>query len=466
MIATLKRAQTAINTLTAHAMMAVPPIAFQAGREFSAACAATIARLGSLFPLAETVTVLNKLPIVPQVVLDAIAELDKAVTALPDPTKQDAARDWLTLAEERLEVWRGAKRKQRTAEEQAKKARLVSDTYTKTCDTVLTGIYAAVQSDFSSLYRLANRDDEDNFKAHLIPSMGKLGFDVDFYGRGFFPPGAYHSEGHQDSMGLCLYLALMRHLLGAGFTFAVLDDVLMSVDAGHRREVCSLLKAEFPDTQFIMTTHDPIWLRHMKTEKLIESRSAVQFRCWDVDRGPSQWEDRDVWTEINDDLGKDDVRAAASLLRHYLEHVSAELCHRLRAPVEYRGDAKYQLGELFPAAIGQMRKLYKKGKDVASSWGQKETVELLADRESEFAKYVETTSAEQWQVNAAIHYNSWDNLCSRDFTPVVKSYRDLLQAFTCPKCGEYFRVSPDRETQESLRCECGTTNVNLKKKEA
>jgi chromosome segregation ATPase len=57
-------------------------------------------------------------------------------------------------------------------------------------------------------------------------------------------------------MGVCLCLALMNHLLGENFTFAVLDDVLMSVDRGHRREVCSLLKTHFPHTQFIVTTHD------------------------------------------------------------------------------------------------------------------------------------------------------------------------------------------------------------------
>ena len=73
-------------------------------------------------------------------------------------------------------------------------------------------------------------------------------------------------------MGLCLYLALMRHLQKDGFTFAVLDDVLMSVDTGHRREVCALFKKEFPNTQFILTTHDPIWLRHMKSEGLIVGR--------------------------------------------------------------------------------------------------------------------------------------------------------------------------------------------------
>ena len=100
----------------------------------------------------------------------------------------------------------------------------------------------------------------------------------------------------------------------------MLDDVLMSVDAGHRRDVCTLLKREFPNTQFIMTTHDPIWLRHMRTEGLIGGRSAVQFKGWSVDHGPTRWDDRDVWTEIDDYLTKNDVRAAAALLRHYLEY--------------------------------------------------------------------------------------------------------------------------------------------------
>ena len=47
-------------------------------------------------------------------------------------------------------------------------------------------------------------------------------------------------------MGPCLYLALMKQTFGKDFTLCVLDDVLMSVDAGHRREISRLLKAEFP----------------------------------------------------------------------------------------------------------------------------------------------------------------------------------------------------------------------------
>ena len=39
-------------------------------------------------------------------------------------------------------------------------------------------------------------------------------------------------------MGICLYLALIRQLLGSDFRLAVLDDVVMSVDSSHRRQFC------------------------------------------------------------------------------------------------------------------------------------------------------------------------------------------------------------------------------------
>ncbi len=464
LIAALRKVQLAINTLVRYAALAKTPVAMQEASDYSSTCKSAGERLATVLPLAETITVLSNVPIVPQAVLDAVGEFEKTVGILPEPTKQDAARDWLTVAQERLEVWRDAMRKQKAAKEQAQSARQVSDIYTATSDTVLTGIYADVEKDFASLYGFVNRDDEDKFQAKLIPSMGKLGFDVDFYGRGFFPPGAYHSEGHQDGMGLCLYLALMRHLQGGGFTLAVLDDVLMSVDSGHRREVCALLKREFPNTQFIMTTHDPIWLRHMRTEGLLGERSSVEFRTWSVDLGPTRWDDRDVWTEINDHLEENDVRAAAALLRHYLEYASTELCHRLRAPVAFRGDARYQLGELMLAAIARMQKLHKSAKDAANSWNQREIVDQVAARASAFALLAEASNAEQWQLNIAVHYNNWDNLTKEDFAPVAKAFRDLLGGFSCSDCSEYVRVLPDRETPESVRCECGKTDMNLRKK--
>jgi recombinational DNA repair ATPase RecF len=464
LMATVRNVRAAIDSLVRFGELATPPIDMQAAGNFSAGCEKNVKVLTAFLPLSDTISALASISAVPPSVFSTVDQFETLVASLPEPSKQDAARDWLVVAQERLEVWRRSKRMRDVATAQAKQARQASDIYAETSDTVLGGIYAAVEKDFAALYRLVNRDDEGKFEAKLVPSMGKLGFDVDFYGRGFFPPGAYHSEGHQDGMGLCLYLALMRHLQGSDFTLAVLDDVLMSIDASHRREVCALLKKEFPHTQFIMTTHDPIWLRHMKTEGLIGAQSAVQFRSWDIDHGPTQWDERDVWREIDDHLKANDVRAAAGLLRHYLEYASAELCHRLCAQVGFRGDAQYQLGELLPSAVSRMRRLYANAKRAANSWNQKDVMAEIAVRESHFAVLAETSNAEQWQVNAAVHYNSWANLDRAEFSPVVTAFQDLLRGFTCPDCAGYLRVSPERGTPESVRCDCGKTTVNLRER--
>jgi hypothetical protein len=89
------------------------------------------------------------------------------------------------------------------AESQAELAKITYDAYAAASTEVLEGIYKSVATEFAELYALINHDDEKGFAAKLTPSMGKLGFDVDFLWTGHFPPGAYHSEGHKDAMGLC-----------------------------------------------------------------------------------------------------------------------------------------------------------------------------------------------------------------------------------------------------------------------
>jgi recombinational DNA repair ATPase RecF len=463
-VASLETAHMSLSVLVQYGALTAPPVPMQDVIEHFLGCRTAATQLRAFVPLAQTSALLEAVPNVPATVLAALRSLEAALNALPEPNAQDAAKEWLTLAQERFDVWGKTQRALEDGEARAQSTRQISDLYAATSDAVLAGLYAAVEKDFESLYRIIHNDDERTFAAKLVPATGKLSFDVDFYGRGFFPPNAYHSEGHQDSMGLCLYLALMRYLNGPRFTVAVLDDVLMSVDSGHRRHVCTLLKKEFPNTQFIVTTHDPVWLRHMKTAGLIGGRSAIQFSNWSVDLGPTQWNDRDIWAEISNHLTRNDVRAAAALLRHYLEYVSAELCHYLRAPVQFRGDGQYELGELLPPAIARLRSLYGKGTDAASSWNQRELVGQLRERATAFGQVADASAAEQWQVNVAVHYNSWENLQKTDFEPVVVSFQQLLAGFACSDCGDYLRVSPDRETAESLRCDCGKTNITLLRK--
>ena len=420
--------------------------------------------LASLLPLSKASDALGSIAGGHDAMKPALEQMASVITALPEPNAQEAARDYLTICQERLDAFRQESVALKDVRSKAQTAREVSDIYARETTKALDAIYAQVQATFGRLYRLVNQDDEGQFQARLTPSIGKLGFDVDFYGRGFFPPGAYHSEGHQDGMGLCLYLALMQHLAGDAFTFAVLDDVLMSVDSGHRREVSKMLQQEFPDTQFFFTTHDEIWLRHMRAAGLIKPKGAAHFRTWNVDEGPTEWDDKDVWEEIDAFLLKNDVRAAAALLRNYLEHFSKEACHLLRAQVEFRGDAQFTLGDLLPSAIGRVRKLLKEGKAAAQSWGQTDNFEKAQKLETAFAEAANGSNAEQWQVNAAVHFNEWANLHRNDFAPVVKAFKDLVEMFACPTCHAFLYVTPEQRSAEGLRCICGNVNINLLRK--
>ena len=392
-------------------------------------------------------------------------EIKKAVESLPDPSKEDEAKEYLTVCQERLDVYREAKRKQDQAKKDLELATKVLEAYNATVTQGLDEIYKYVAADFATYYRFVNRDDESKFEGKLTPAAGRLNFDVEFYGRGFFPPGAYHSEGHQDAMGLCLYLALMKHTLSDRFCFAVLDDVLMSVDAGHRREVCSMLRSEFPETQFIVTTHDEIWLKHMMSEQLISSKAFIQFRKWTIDDGPLVWKGSDAWKEIGDHLDVGEVDLAAGILRRYLEYMGRYLSERLRAKIEFRGDAQYDLGELLGAVIQSWRDLLKSANKAANSWNKRDEIKRIVELQEQFTRLVTQSQAEQWAINKNVHYDAWGNFQKNDFTPVVNAFRELVKAFACPTCGGYLYVLPARGRREEIRCDCGATRLDLKERE-
>ena len=386
------------------------------------------------------------------------------VAALPEVSQEHQARDFLTRAEDQFGRAICARLALAKADEQSKIAAKSLEIYQTQSDAVLGELYDEVADDFTAHYRKINGEDEEDFEGKLIPSAAKLGFDVDFYGRGKFPPGAYHSEGHQDGMGLCLYLALMKRTLGDGYTFSVLDDVLMSIDADHRREVCKLLVREFPNTQFILTTHDRVWLKFMHTEGLV--KNSVTFSGWSVETGPKVWRSRDVWDEIEDALREDDVGTAAGKLRRYLEYIAGVLCDSLRADVRFKGDGQYGLGDLMPPAINRWRKKLLDAKRAAKSWSKDDEVTTLSAWLDRLDDARQRTQAEQWAINPAIHYNQWANFQAHEFREVVRAFADLLETMQCAVCESFIELQPRNTQAELIRCNCGEIAINLKKNSA
>lgn len=386
-----------------------------------------------------------------------------AMSALPEQSAEEVARNELVLAQVNFDKYHVRKKELALAKERSSLASSVRDHFNDAHVATLNSIYDTVSEDFTKFYRNLNAEDEGNFSAKFTPEPSKLTLSVDFYGRGKFPPGAFHSEGHQDGMGLCLYLALMKHTLGGEFRFCVLDDVLMSVDISHRRQVCRLLKAEFPNTQFIITTHDRIWVKYMKSEGLI--KNSISFFGWSVELGPQIWDDMDVWEDIERSLEANDVPRAGFTLRRYLEYVGHAFCDGLRAPVNFRGDGNYSLGDLLPSSMARINKKMREAKTAAVSWGKNERAEQLDQKQKDFALCLQKSRVDQWAVNPVVHYNEWANLDSAEFGALTFAFKDLFEYISCTQCGGFLHLTYTSDFKEdSMKCTCGELQYDLKKK--
>lgn len=395
-----------------------------------------------------------------------ISKLAKKIASQPDTSEVSKARSHVILAAEKWSNYARTKAAEVTATRTADRGKVAYDSYCSVADETLESLYSQVEERFGDFYRTINHEDEGDFKAKFKPDGAKLELLVDFYGLGMFPPGAYHSEGHQDGMGICLYLALVQKIMGDNFSLSVLDDVVMSVDVNHRKQFCELLRNEFPDTQFIITTHDEIWAKQMQTTGLIKSKSDIRFRGWSVDNGPIHDQGKVFWDKIEEHLTEEDIAGAAHKLRHGLEAELPDLAEALGARIAYRGDAKYEMGDFLHAIKGRHAELLKKAADSANSWNNNAETEKIKNLQATRIAAALAQERESWPTNLLVHQNDWVNMIAKEFKDVPKAWHEFLELFTCsnPDCETWIETSRKDGKEESLRCRCGSYNLNLVKK--
>lgn len=390
----------------------------------------------------------------------AMEALAAAAQALPDQSDAHAAASWLARAQERWAQLQRALAGQQAATEHSRVADLLYATYCAALDAALEELYRSIETQFSAYYKRINEGDEDAFRAELAPAAGRLDLSVDFYQQGLFPPGAYHSEGHQDGMGLALYLALLEHLLGDELSFVVLDDVITSVDIAHRRKICELVLERFPSVQFVITTHEKTWAKTIVQLGLVKRSNVVEFQAWNVDTGPIRAETGDVFARIDEQLAKGAVNTAAPMLRQLLETRMRTHAEDFGAQVPYREDGRYDLGVLLTAVGMRYGRLLEKAKKAAKKHNDTEQTDKVAWLEAVWSQTLKGYKVEDWAINVMTHYNPSYDVTAVEFASTVKAARDLLALFECAGCQNLLRTEgfPDATT---LRCRCNKFNLNL-----
>jgi energy-coupling factor transporter ATP-binding protein EcfA2 len=389
----------------------------------------------------------------------------KVKEKFPETTPEQTAWDTLTRLEENLKALEKSQTELANALIAYTRANTLVDEFERSRDSVLQKLYDEIRDRFVGLYKQLHGSDEESFQAQITPDGAALNLEVDFYGRGPHPPHALHSEGHQDSMGLCLYLALAERLTGGFIEITILDDVVMSVDADHRRELCRLISSAFPQRQFLITTHDKTWASQLRSENVVKSRGSIEFYNWNVNTGPQVNYEADCWEKIKGDLERNDISSAAARLRRASEQYFGLVCDSLHAPVTFKLSGRWELGDFMPSAVGQYRRLLVKAKEAAQSWNNKELLHGINEVDTIVGQIYARTNAEQWAVNANVHYNNWANFERKDFLPVVDAFQDLFALFTCSTCGKILDVPNVGMKSVAIKCDCGAVNWNLVAKE-
>ncbi|KKR23748.1 MAG: SMC domain protein [Candidatus Yanofskybacteria bacterium GW2011_GWD2_39_48] len=137
-------------------------------------------------------------------------------------------------------------------------------------------IISNISTDIQSMWEILHPDKKIE-NVHLnLPSGIDKAIDVclKFYGKDQDSPRITLSEGYRNSLGLCIFLAMVKrdsedHPL-------LLDDVIISLDRGYRGMVAELLVREFPDKQVLIFTHDREWFADLRLQL---DESEWQFKA-------------------------------------------------------------------------------------------------------------------------------------------------------------------------------------------
>jgi ABC-type molybdenum transport system ATPase subunit/photorepair protein PhrA len=145
-------------------------------------------------------------------------------------------------------------------------------------DNILSGIADEVGRLYESIHP---GEGLNNVALQLDPNRNKsLDIRSEFLGQQV-QPGAYFSNSHLDSLGLCILIALAK-MTEPENTILVLDDILGSIDEPHVDRVVKMLYEESQNfLHTLITTHYHAWHHKIRRGQLRNADcQVIELRTW------------------------------------------------------------------------------------------------------------------------------------------------------------------------------------------
>ena len=308
-----------------------------------------------------------------------------------------------------------------------------------------------IRERFEEIYCKLHTDEEvEDFSADLKSTKQGVKFRTSFRDADTHRPNLVYSEGHQDSMGLALFLAMCEVVGGEAVEFLLLDDVVTSIDAAHRSAIADLLGNELgKDFQLIMTTHDKVWARRLRTTKYIQN--TAHFADCKFNSGVHHSEDiANPWGMIDYYLERNEITAAAAWGRKIAEWFSSKGCEQFRAELPYGNRESLGLHDYFEGIVDKLEILLEHGEvDDETTFGESE----LSDIDEMVSDLRRLKDEHIWGLNENIHYNEEfeSSYSPDDLREDIAVFNQLYEILHCPNCNTWRQNGRD-----GVYCSCGT----------
>ncbi|WP_144902213.1 AAA family ATPase [Halobellus captivus] len=341
---------------------------------------------------------------------------------------------------------------------------LVSDTETAESafiaarSEVIGEIYDDITDRVETYYNSIHPDEFDTSTSIVVTETG-ADLQKEFYNAGEYPPHSVFSEGHLDSLGLCLHLALADYLQQDEKSLLLLDDVVMSVDQSHRLEIAQMIAKEFAeDYQVIITTHDELWAEQLSSQGALQGGPQIRLREWSFDDGVKESRGYidvyEQWETVEEAMEDDEMERAAHELRYATERMFQQCAVSLGGKVEYDPRLRHTLSDFKDSVCRRLDTLTGRAKDNLDQ--SDEMFSEANDLDNAYGSVLNEVGQQLNKVNRRVHWTPgrWLTLSPSEFEEVFEAHKAAYELLYCDECGSCIRYEEFGGDYHELRCNC------------
>lgn len=257
-------------------------------------------------------------------------------------------------------------------------------------------------------------------------------------------PRLLYSDGHLDTVGICVFLALRRFRATRGSTgdsrLIVLDDVVLSIDLGHGRRLLDLLRTSFADHQVLIFTHNGLFfdwcIRHLPSyERLVINR-------WTLAGGPHLGNYPSAIERLRSSIQGEGVpkvlaQATMNLMDEWL--AEARVVYAVSVPAK-RGE-EYTLTDIWEPFCKIFGRILKEWKAPIGN-----LQEVLANLKDDLPRMRNGLAAHENDFAKEFPLSGVREIATRCLALIATLY--------CARCSAFAPCMPSSRAAEMIRCSC------------